>query len=90
MIDQVEIPGDVVTLRENGYDSEGNLTTRIEVRALISYSRTLVDNNNQMETQMTPGFRLPDLSPDILSVFKMYHEHRQANPCKLEIFIYLS
>ena len=82
MIDQVEIPGDIVTVRENGHDSDGNLTTRIEVRALISYSRTLVDNNNQMETQMTPGFQLPDLSPDILAVFKMYHEHRQANPCE--------
>ena len=82
MADQVDILGDIVTIRENGQDVEGNPTVRIEVRALICYTRTLLDNNNQFVFNRAPGFRLEDFGPNILSVLQMYHEHRSSNPCK--------
>ena len=82
MTDQVDILGDVVVLRETGQDSDGNPTVRIEVRALISYTRTLLDNHNQLGFDRAPGFRLADFAPSILSVLQTYHEHRNSNPCK--------
>ena len=82
MTDQVDVPGGIVVLRENGHDIDGNPTVRIEVRALICYTRTLLDNNNQFTFNRAPGFRLADFGPSILSVLQMYHEHRRSNPCK--------
>ena len=82
MIDQVEFPAEQTVIRETGYDADGNQTVRVEVKALISYSRTLLDNNNQLTINSAPGFRNSDFSPDILTVLQMYHEHRHSNPCK--------
>ena len=82
MQDIVEFPADITVIRESGYDSDGNPTVRVEVRALISYSRTLLDNNNRLDINAAPGFRLNDLSPDILTMMQLYHEHRSSNPCK--------
>ena len=82
MQDIVEFPSDITVVRESGYDSDGNPTIRVEVRALISYSRTLLDNNNRLDINASPGFRLNDLSPDILTMMQLYHEHRSSNPCK--------
>jgi len=82
MQDVVEFPASITVIRETGHDSDGNQTVRIEVRALISYSRTMLDNNNRLEINATPGFRLNDLSPDILTMMQLYHEHRSSNPCK--------
>ena len=63
MRDQVEFPADQTVTRETGYDSDSNQVIRVEVRALLSYSRTLVDNNNsQLPARTTPGFRLEDLN----------------------------
>ena len=77
-------------IRENGYDADGNDTVRVEIRSLISYSRVLVDNNNRFPANSTPGFRLTDLSPDVLSMMQFYHEHRHSNPCKLsQIFHFI-
>ena len=86
MRDQTDFPGDVTVTRESGYDCDGDLTTRVEVRTLISYTRTLSDNNNQLAPNVTPGFRLSDLAPDILTMLRLYHEHRSSNPCKYPYF----
>ena len=83
MRDQVDFPADQTVIRETGYDIDGNQVVRVEVRALLSYSRTLVDNNNQLLTRSAaPGFRLEDINPDILTMLRLYHEHRHSNPCK--------
>ena len=82
MSDHVDFPGEITVTRESGYDAEGNMTVRVEVRTLISYARTMLDNNNQMDLNSAPGFRLMDLAPDILSMMRLYHEHRSSNPCK--------
>ena len=82
MCDSVELPGDPTVIRENGYDTDGNATTRVEIRSLVSYSRVLVDNNNRFPSNSTPGFRMTDLAPDLLSMMRFYHEHRRSNPCK--------
>ena len=86
MQDAVELPGDTTVIRENGYNTDGSSVVRVEVRSLICYTRTLVDNNNRFPVNSTPGFRLSDLSPDVLTVMQLYHEHRHANPCKYLIF----
>ena len=82
MRDQTYFPADINVLRENGYDAEGGQTIRVEVRALIAYTRTLTDNNNQLSVNSAPGFRIEDMNPDILTVMRLYHEHRHTNPCK--------
>ena len=82
MQDAVEFPGGQTVVRETGYDADGNSTIRVEVRALLCYTRTLVDNNNQLPINLAPGFRLSDLSPDVLTMLQLYHEHRHSNPCK--------
>ena len=82
MQDQAFFPGDISIIRESGYDSDGNQTVRVEVRTLIAYTRTLTDNNNQVNIHSAPGFRLADLGPDILTMMSLYQEHRHTNPCK--------
>ena len=82
MQDHVDFPADLTIIRETGYDYDGNQTVRVEVRALLCYSRTLLDNNNQITINSAPGFRASDFSPDVLTVLQMYHEHRHSNPCK--------
>ena len=86
MQDAVEFPGGQTVVRETGYDVDGNSTIRVEVRALLCYTRTLVDNNNQLPINLAPGFRLSDLSPDVLTMLQLYHEHRHSNPCKYSGF----
>ena len=85
MCDQVEFPADQTVIRETGYDRDGNQVVRVEVRASLSYTRTLLDNNNQVPSGSTPGFRLEDIHPDILTMLRLYHEHRHSNPCKFHI-----
>ena len=82
MSEFVDFPGEITVTRESGYDSDGNMTVRVEVRSLISYARTMLDNNNQLDINSAPGFRLMDLAPDILTMVRLYHEHRGSNPCK--------
>ena len=82
MSESVEFPGDITITRESGYDSDGNMTIRVEVRTLISYARTMLDNNNLMGLNSAPGFRLHDLGPDVLTMMRLYHEHRSSNPCE--------
>lgn len=82
MQDIVEFPAEINVIRENGYNSEGDQTIRVEVRSLISYSRTMLDNNNRLDINAAPGLRLHDLSPDILTMMQLYHDHRSSNPCK--------
>ena len=82
MQDSVDFPGNQIVTRETGYDADGNSTIRVEIRALLCYARTLVDNNNQLQINAAPGFRLFDLSPDILAMMRLYHEHRHSNPCE--------
>ena len=82
MRDQVDFPADQTVIRETGYDSDGNSTIRVEVRTLLSYSRVLLDNNNAFAPSPAPGFRMQDLSPDIITMLNLYHEHRNSNPCK--------
>ena len=86
MQDVVEFPADISVIRENGYNAEGDQTVRVEVRSLISYSRTMLDNNNRSDINAAPGFRLHDLSPDILTMMQLYHDHRSSNPCKFSSY----
>lgn len=88
MSDSVDFPGEITVTRESGYDAEGNMTVRVEVRTLISYARTMLDNNNQLDINSAPGFRLMDLAPDILSMIRLYHDHRSSNPCKYYSFLF--
>ena len=87
MRDQVDFPADLTVIRETGYDTDGNQVVRVEIRALLSYSRTLLDNNNLVPARTTPGFRLEDINPDIWSMLRLYHEHRHSNPCKFLIIL---
>ena len=72
-------------IRENGYDADGEMVLRIEVRTLISYTRLLTDNNNIPTHLDTPGFRYRDLSNNVLTMMQMYHENRNSSPCKLHL-----
>ena len=85
MIETVDLPGEVTVIRENGYDSDGDLVTRIEVRTLVSYTRLLVENNNLPNHLATPGFRHHDLRANILTMMSLYHEHRHSSPCEFII-----
>ena len=81
--DFVDFPGEIEVIRENGYDADGEMVLRIEVRTLISYTRLLTDNNNVPTHLDTPGFRYRDLSNNVITMMQMYHENRNSSPCKL-------